>query len=157
MQALTKHRVQPIRPVPAREHAELLHIWEKSEFELLGRASLAPLYRCNHEIRRLLLEVSGVYAYPSSRGAPVAFVAVAEERIALLDVLPDYRYQGIGSALLRFAVQQAGAREVELPDAWTEAQAFYRHHGFTRNGPTMTGLFRGSRQTLVRLACPAHW
>lgn len=157
MQALIQHRVQPIRTVPARDHAELLHIWEKSEFELLGRAGLAPLYHCSHEIRRLLLEVSGVYAYPSPRGAPVGFVAVSESRIALLDVLPDYRYQGIGSALLRFAVKQAGAREVELPEAWAEAQAFYRHHGFTRNGPTVSGLFRGCRQTLVRLACPAHW
>lgn len=156
MQALLKHRMQPIRSVPARDHAELLHIWEKSEFELLGRAALAPLYSGSHEIRRLLLEVSGVYAYPGPRGAPVAFVAVAEDRIALLDVLPDYRHQGIGSELLHFAVQQIGARLVELPEAWAEAQAFYRHHGFSRVGPTMLGSFRGQHQTLVRLACSAQ-
>lgn len=157
MQALTRHRVQPIRTGFSREHGELLHIWEKSEFELLGRASLAPLYGCAHEVRRLLLEVSGVYVYPNARGAPVAFIAVAEDRIALLDVLPDYRYQGIGSELLRFAVREAGARQVQLPEAWTEAQAFYRHHGFSRVGPGVQGQYRGSHQTLVNLACPAHW
>lgn len=147
---------QPIRPVPARDHAELVHVWEKSEFELLSRGDMAGFYGCAHAVRRQLLEVSSVHAYQNARGVPVAFIALAESQVLMLDVLPDYRNQGIGSDLLAFAVRQLQARCVELPEAWAAALAFYRSRGFQRIGPAFPGNFRGSTQTLLRLECAAE-
>ena len=151
MFAVTHTLASPIRPVPASEHAELVHVWEKSEFELLSGHGMAALYGCAHAVRRQLLEVSSVQAYYTARGRPVAFVALAEAQVVLLDVLPDYRNQGLGTALLERAVGRLQASFVELPEAWPAALAFYRGRGFRRVGPSFQGLFRGRPQTLLRL------
>jgi predicted GNAT family N-acyltransferase len=61
---------------------------------------------------------------------------LADGRIGRMAVLPDYRRQGIGTALL--ATLLAIAREQKLPDIFLYAQShaadFYRHHGFQAVG-----------------------
>ena len=67
-------------------------------------------------------------AYDSSR--PVGFVGVESGKIEMLFVEPEYFGKGIGGQLLNMAVQECGARFIDVNEQNSAALAIYRHWGF---------------------------
>ena len=58
------------------------------------------------------------------------FIGVADKKIEMLFLLPEYFGSGYGKMLVTFAVQQLGANKVDVNEQNTKATNFYKHLGF---------------------------
>lgn len=76
---------------------------------------------------RLFLDQMFVY----DDGAVKGFIRVDGRRVKKLFVEPVLQGQGIGAALLEYAIEAYGANELWALEKNTRAIAFYKRHGFS--------------------------
>jgi putative acetyltransferase len=62
------------------------------------------------------------------------FIGVDENRIEMLFVDDASRGKGVGSLLLRYAIDHFGANEVDVNEQNPQGVAFYQHRGFVQVG-----------------------
>lgn len=60
----------------------------------------------------------------------VGFVGIADKKVEMLFLLPDYFGQGLGKKLMHFACTKLGANEVDVNEQNNDAVAFYKKLGF---------------------------
>lgn len=115
-----------------REHA--------STMAAIHRAAFPPTDAWSRDVILLQLEVPATFGLISSLGGMVlGRVAADEAEILTLAVNPEQRRHGLGSALLRAAMERArglGAASMFLEVAVTNhaALALYEKHGFSEAG-----------------------
>ena len=63
-------------------------------------------------------------------GCPVAFAGIADGKLEMLFVHPDWFGNGFGSELLDFAVREKGVTQVDVNEENVRAERSYRTHGF---------------------------
>jgi putative acetyltransferase len=61
---------------------------------------------------------------------PVGFIGVANGKVEMLFIHPDYRGKGIGKTLLEYAVQHLNATELDVNEQNPQAIGFYKNMGF---------------------------
>ena len=125
-----------IQPYPTIEiasqadHVHLLQIWEASvratHLFLTEEhvQSFIPL------VRDELAHFSPLHCLRNGTCEPIAFMGVANGKIEMLFVAPDCRGSGAGRKLVEYAVEQLGARYVDVNEQNEQAVGFYRHMGF---------------------------
>lgn len=59
------------------------------------------------------------------------FIGVADCNVEMLFISPDYLNQGIGSLLLKNAIENQSANEVDVNEQNPDAIGFYKHLGFS--------------------------
>lgn len=62
------------------------------------------------------------------------FVGVDDNRVEMLFVDDASRGKGAGKMLLRYAIEQLGANELDVNEQNTQGVEFYRHMGFVLVG-----------------------
>lgn len=60
----------------------------------------------------------------------LGFLGTQANRIEMLFIDDQFRGQGAGSALLKFAIQSLHINELDVNEQNESALAFYQHHGF---------------------------
>ena len=106
----------------------------------IHRTAFPPAESWSRDVMLLQLEVPATFGLIHSRGGMIlGRVAADEAEILTLAVNPGQRRRGIGSALLRAAMDRAaslGATTMFLEVAVTNdpARALYAAHGFTEAG-----------------------
>ena len=63
-------------------------------------------------------------------GRLLGFIGVAGENVEMLFLAPQSRGRGLGRALMRVAVDELGARRVDVNEQNPAALGFYEHLGF---------------------------
>lgn len=63
-------------------------------------------------------------------GRPVGFAGTAGDRLEMLFVDDGFRGQGVGTALLDFAVRELGVTELDVNEQNPQAVSFYLRRGF---------------------------
>ncbi len=63
-------------------------------------------------------------------GVVVGFIGTAQRKVEMLFIHPDYRGQGIGRALLSYAINERGATMVDVNEQNDQAVGFYLRMGF---------------------------
>lgn len=71
-----------------------------------------------------------IIAQQNSR--PVGFAGVADNNLEMLFVSDEFRGQGIGSLLLKHAIDQLEVEKVDVNEQNPGAVGFYLSHGFTQ-------------------------
>jgi putative acetyltransferase len=61
---------------------------------------------------------------------PVGFIGIANGKVEMLFIHPDYRGKGIGKRLLEYAVQHLNATELDVNEQNPQAIGFYKNMGF---------------------------
>jgi len=119
----------------------IIHV-EDNDFELLTELWEASV-RATHDfltekdIQSLRLLVKNDYLpavnlrlYQDDRGEITGFVGVYRNEIKMLFIDPGERRKGVGGILLKHAVEEMGADEVNVNEQNSQAVAFYEHFGF---------------------------
>src|SRR4051812_28468677 len=65
-----------------------------------------------------------------TQGIVAGFIGIAEGKIEMLFIHPDWRGQGIGRALIRYAVDERGATTLDVNEQNNQALGFYLRMGF---------------------------
>ena len=119
-------------PVSQRGDAlveQLALLWERS-------VRATHLFLSEDDIVAMRPEVrEGLRAAPQlavafDGGAPLGFAGVADRKLEMLFIDDAARGRGIGSALLKHAVDRWGADRLDVNEQNPAARGFYEHKGF---------------------------
>ncbi len=110
--------------------SRLINIWESS-------VRTTHNFLSEHDIAQIKCEVylgikaSGdLYCFYDNNGVLRGFSSVINERIEMLFVEDKARGQGIGKRLLSYAIDNLGARFVDVNEQNEQGIGFYTHMGF---------------------------
>lgn len=120
------------------DYPELVRIWEASvraTHHFMPDAYIVLLRE--HVLRRYLDAVMLVCCRDSTRRIR-GFAGVANGRVDMLFVAPEYRGQGIGKRLLRYAIDELNAERLDVNEQNPQALGFYLHEGFEVTGRSET-------------------
>ena len=112
----------------------LIAIWESSVsathhfLKTSDIAALRPLL-----LHRYLPNLN-VFIARDTLGMIHGFVGVDDNRVEMLFVDDASRGKGAGKMLLRYAIEQLGANELDVNEQNTQGVEFYRHMGFVLVG-----------------------
>lgn len=120
-----------ISPATPDEHERLTELWEaavRASHSFLSEADIQmfrPLVLAGYLPSAAWLRVAR-----DGGGQPVGFVGVDADKVEMLFVDPACHGQGVGRALLLRAIDERGARRVDVNEQNPGAVAFYQRMGF---------------------------
>lgn len=118
------------QPEPALLQA-LVTVWEASvraTHDFLSEADIAAL---RPQVAEALPQMETLLVLYDTPEQPAAFLGLVGDKVEALFVHPDCRGQGLGSRLLREAIDRYHCRLVDVNEQNPQALGFYQHMGFT--------------------------
>ncbi|WP_395608915.1 GNAT family N-acetyltransferase [Pseudomonas sp. B22129] len=112
------------------DFAELAHVWEASTratHDFFPDSYIASLKE------KLLSEYLNMVMLICTRDARqriTGFAGVAARKLEMLYIAPDHRGQHLGQQLLRYAIEQMNAEELDVNEQNPQALGFYLKQGF---------------------------
>lgn len=122
-----RQKEQRIAPVNLSEYPTLVRLWQECGSETPGTRSTV--------VWDALRRADAVHAYRSGSRQIIGYVISTAGRLEVLCVAPAYQGQGVGTELLRFAMERQGAREVDAEGLPPGAWAFFSAHGLRPLAP----------------------
>ena len=121
--------------VPQRsDYPRLVQVWEDSvraTHDFLGEAYIVVLR--DHVLCKYLEAVELICCKDSTQRI-LGFAGVFNGRVDMLFVTPQSHGKGVGKRLLRHAIEQLGARQLDVNEQNSRALGFYLHQGFEITG-----------------------
>lgn len=108
---------------------QLALLWERSVRATHLFLSEDDIVAMRPEVREGLRAVPQL-AVAFGDGAPLGFAGVADDKLEMLFVDDAARGRGIGSALLKHAVDRWGVHRLDVNEQNPAARGFYEHEGF---------------------------
>jgi putative acetyltransferase len=71
-----------------------------------------------------------IYFYENSGGLKTGFVGIANQKLEMLFIQPEFRGQGIGKALTEYVISHHNVTKVDVNEQNPKAIGFYKKMGF---------------------------
>jgi putative acetyltransferase len=120
-------RVESAQP---RDYPRLLSLWEASVRATHDFLAEEHLQTLKPRLVEEYFPAVALYCAADEQKGIVGFSGVLDGRLEMLFVDPTHRGQGIGSLLVRHAIEQQGVWRVDVNEQNPQALGFYRHRGF---------------------------
>jgi putative acetyltransferase len=118
-----------ISPGAPEDYARVVEVWEASV-----RATHHFVAESDIEMFRPLvfdeLPHTDLACVRDENEKVAGFIGIAKGKVEMLFIHPEYREQGIGRTLLRYAIQERGATTVDVNEQNDQALGFYLRMGF---------------------------
>ena len=108
---------------------QLLEVWERSVLATHKFLNPSDFEEIKALVQAIDFNLFEVYCLLDADKV-FGFIGVADKKIEMLFLLPEYFGSGYGKMLVTFAVQQLGANKVDVNEQNTNATNFYKHLGF---------------------------
>ena len=108
--------------------AQLIGLWDKSvrtSHHFLTEAAIQALRPC---VREALMEVP-LLAVAEEEGTVAGFIGICEDKIEMLFVVLESIGQGVGHALVSWAIYEHGGRYIDVNEQNHHASTIYQHWG----------------------------
>lgn len=118
-----------IYPANPTHYDELVHVWlasVKATHDFLSEDDIAFFHQ--HIASDYFPAVALYYTVDDTQKI-TGFVGVADQQVEMLFIHPDYRGQGVGKALLTYALTELGIKTVDVNEQNQQAVDFYLHMG----------------------------
>lgn len=120
-------QLENVRP---EDYAEMLDVWENSVRATHDFISEDDIAFFKPMIIEQAFPAVILKCMKNEAGSIIGFVGVHDAKIEMLFILNKVRGQGVGKVLLRYAIEQLGATEVDVNEQNPQAVGFYQHMGF---------------------------
>jgi putative acetyltransferase len=127
-----------ITPYTDDFRGQVIAVWEASVRATHHFLAAADIEFYKAIVENINFNALEMYCYLTDAGTVAGFTGIADEKIEMLFVHPDYMGKGIGKQLLQWALTQSGARFVDVNEDNTKALSFYLKAGFKTTGRTET-------------------
>ncbi|NRB50274.1 MAG: GNAT family N-acetyltransferase [Saprospiraceae bacterium] len=128
-------RFTPINPkidsIPKADYVEVVDLWEASVRATHHFLPESDIQFFKPLILNQYLDHVDLSCLRDQAGKIAGFLGVTDGKIEMLFIHPAARGQGVGKRLLLHAVQDLGAREVDVNEQNEQAVGFYHHLGFS--------------------------
>ncbi|RAU98875.1 GNAT family N-acetyltransferase [Paenibacillus sp. YN15] len=114
---------------PPELMAALAGVWRRSVEATHAFLGLADIERLEPLVKAALAEIP-VLIVASDSDVPAGFMGLADGKIEMLFLSPDYAGQGTGRRLVELAIRTYGVRYVDVNEQNPGARGFYEHMGF---------------------------
>lgn len=112
-----------------RYHEPLLELWEKSV--LATHHFLLPTDFQSIKALVRTIDFNDFQVYCLVNGAELAgFIGVAEDKVEMLFIAPEFMGQGLGRRLMEFAIGSLQISKVDVNEQNTRSVSFYKKLGF---------------------------
>ena len=108
---------------------QLVGLWDRSvrvSHTFLSESDIARL----RPVVRQAVQGIPVLTVATDGEEIVGFMGIAERKVEMLFVAPEYIGKGVGGRLLRWAISQQGAQYIDVNEQNPLATAVYEHIGF---------------------------
>ena len=123
-----------IRKSSAKDTAALMDIWRRSVRATHHFLSETDFLEIESLVENQYLPAVSVLIAMNAHLQPVGFMGMSGHHFDALFVDPDFKGQGIGSALIRHAMKGTNEITVDVNEQNEAAVDFYTHFGFQRTG-----------------------
>lgn len=120
-----------IENVEKTEHLKLIEIWEASVRATHDFLSEDDLQELKPLILEQYFDAVDLKCAKTNNGEILGFCGVHDGNIEMLFISPNARGKGVGSLLASHAINNQGARKVDVNEQNDQALGFYRHIGFS--------------------------
>lgn len=127
----------PLRDLP-EDAAALFALWEASVRATHDFLTEADIQRIAAYVPDALRDAETMLVARDGQGSPVGFCGITGDEVEMLFIHPDARGQGVGSRLLRVAVEGHGATRLDVNEQNAQARGFYEHENFQVVGRSET-------------------
>ncbi len=110
-------------------HQQLVDVWEKSVLATHDFLSKEDFISIKALVQSMDFKELGVYCL-LTEGKVIGFIGVADHKIEMLFLSPDYFAKGLGKKLMSFAMSELKADKVDVNEQNKSAVAFYHKLGF---------------------------
>jgi putative acetyltransferase len=125
---------QDVSKVSADDFPRILEVWETSVRATHHFLSEADIQFIKPLIPDALSQVAELACVRDDAGQVAGFVGVENDKLEMLFIHPMWRGQGVGSRLLRYAINVLGAQLVDVNEQNEQAVVFYLRRGFKVEG-----------------------
>lgn len=113
-----------------RDYEELARVWEASVRATHDFLPNSYIELLKNLVLTRYLDAVMLVCTKDSRQRITGFAGVAAGKIEMLFIDPAHRGQGLGKQLLRYAMQQFNADQLDVNEQNAQALAFYLKQGF---------------------------
>lgn len=124
-----KEYAMEIKPFQETNREQLLTVWEKSVLATHHFLSPEDFISIKAMVREIDFSRFEVHCLMDSSRV-IGFLGVAEKKVEMLFLDPNYFGQGLGKKLMNFAIAQLKAHKVDVNEQNVGAVAFYENLGF---------------------------
>ncbi len=116
-------------PVHTEDHSRVVEVWEASVRATHHFVKESDIEIFRPMVRSELPHVE-LACVRDLEGAVAGFIGLADGKIEMLFIHPDWRKHGAGGRLLKYAVHERGATTLDVNEQNDQALGFYLHMGF---------------------------
>lgn len=119
-----------VRKLTKDNYDDFIKVWEASVRATHDFLREEDIVHIRGMLLPELLEMVEVYGRFDAAGKLMGFVGVANEKLEMLFVYPQYFRKGLGRELLQFAEQHLGANHLDVNEQNPGATSFYQSMGY---------------------------
>ncbi len=112
------------------DYPELTRVWEASVRATHGFLPDSYITLLRDMVQNQYLDAVMLICCKDARQRITGFAGVAAGKVEMLFIDPEYRGQGIGKQLLRYAIEHLNADELDVNEQNEQAVGFYFKQGF---------------------------
>ena len=122
--------LQHVHEVRPDEFDDLIQVWEASVRATHDFVEEVDIQFFKPIVRNQALPSVTLRCVRGSDNHAVGFIGVSNGKIEMLFIRPEYRGQGLGKTLIRYALQHLDASELDVNEQNEQAIGFYQRMGF---------------------------
>ena len=125
-----ENQTRPITDLNQADYAQIIVVWEASVRATHHFLTEAWIEEHRPLILEQYLDMVSLHGIRDELGKAVAFLGHLDGNIEMLFVHPEHFRQGLGKALIRYAIDEQNATKVDVNEQNPGACQFYESMGF---------------------------
>ncbi len=112
------------------DYAELIDLWERSVRATHHFLTEDYIVYLKPLILEKYFDAVSLFCIRNDQGKIMGFLGTSDDKTEMLFIDPDVRGQGMGKALMDYAINQLNIRKVDVNEQNEQAVGFYKRLGF---------------------------